>query len=338
MNKNLVCLALGIAAAPAFAQSNVTIYGIVDAAYVHERNSDTGKNANGIQSGMSRSSRFGLKGSEDIGNGLKVLWVLEQGVKIDTGAEQHAGKAFGRQSFVALNGGFGTLGIGRQYTPDDGVNFYYDPFDHQFHAQSSNLMRALQVRADNSVKYTSPSIDGLQATVIYGFGEQTNEANNYASGGLMYTHGPVSVGATATAQRDASDSFYAKKYQLGATYDFQVVKLYGLVQIDRDVDGAKPLKGAESRQWLIGANAPVGKAGRVMVSYIREDDRDAADNDAHMWAVGYTHDLSKRTALYTAYAHINNKNDAAFAVGTPQSGNIVAGADRGFSLGIRHSF
>jgi len=338
MHKKIVCLALGCAAAPAFAQSNVMIYGVVDAAYVHERNSDTGKNANGIQSGMSRSSRIGFRGTEDIGNGLKVLWVLEQGVKIDTGNEQHAGKAFGRQSYVALSGGFGTVGLGRQYTPDDGFNSYYDPFDHQFHAQASNLMKALQVRADNSVKYVSPTVGGFQATLQYGFGEQTNEANNYASSGLMYNLGALSIGGTATAQRDVTDSFYAKKYQLGATYDFQVVKLYGLVQIDRDVEGSTPVKGAESKQWLVGANAPVGKAGKVMVSYVRENDEDTANKDAHMWAVGYTHDLSKRTALYTAYAHVTNKNGAAFAVGTPQSGNIVAGADRGFSMGVRHTF
>lgn len=339
MKKTVVCAALGFVALPAFAQtSNVTIYGVVDAAFVRERNTKTGDSGTGIQSGMSRSSRIGFKGTEDLGNGLKAIFVLENGVRIDNGNEQHAGKAFGRQAFVGLSGNFGTLSLGRQYTPDDGYNSYYDPFDHQFHAQASNLMKALQVRADNSVKYVSPVVGGLQATLQYGFGEQGNQAKDYASAGLMYNVGALSLGGTATTQRDAADTFYAKKYQLGATYDFAVVKVFGLVQIDRDVDGSTPLKGADSRQWLVGASAPIGKASRIMASYVRENDLDSASKDAHMWAVGYTYDVSKRTTLYTAYAHLTNKNAAAFALGTPQSGNMTPGADRGFSAGVRHSF
>lgn len=338
MKKNVLCAALGLVALPAFAQSsNVTIYGVVDAAFVRERNTKTGDAATGIQSGMSRSSRIGFKGSEDLGNGLKAIFVLENGVRIDNGNEQHAGKAFGRQAFVGLTGNFGTLSLGRQYTPDDGYNSFYDPFDHQFSAQASNVMKALLVRADNSVKYSSPVFGGLQAQVIYGFGEQTTDAGRYVSGGVQYNGGPVSVGVTASALRDATDNFYAKKYQVGATYDFNVVKLYGLVQFDRDVDGSTPIEGAKSKQWLIGANAPVGRAGKVMVSYVRENDDDA-DRDATMWAIGYTHDLSKRTALYTAYAHLDNKNGATFSLGSPQSGTMVPGANRAINLGVRHSF
>ena len=290
---------------------------------------------------MSRSSRIGFKGTEDLGNGLKAIFVLENGVRIDTGAEQHAGKAFGRQAFVGLTGAFGTVSVGRQYTPDDGYNSFYDPFDHQFSAQASNIMKALAVRADNSVKYSSPVFGGVQAQVIYGFGEQTTDANRYVSGGVQYNGGPVSIGVTASAKRDAADSFYAKKYQLGATYDFKVVKLYALGQVNRDVDdnaaSVAPTRGAKSKQWLVGANAPVGQAGKVMVSYVRHND-DASEKDASMWAVGYTHDLSKRTALYAAYAHLDNKDNATFFLGSPQSGTMVPGADRAINLGIRHSF
>ncbi|BAL27353.1 porin [Azoarcus sp. KH32C] len=343
MKKTLVCAALGCAAVPAFAQSsNVQIYGIVDAAFVNERNTETGAHGNGIQSGMSRSSRIGFKGTEDLGNGLKATFVLENGVRIDNGNEQHAGKAFGRQAFVALaSDSYGTLGLGRQYTPEDGFNSFYDPFDHQFSAQASNVMKALLVRADNSVKYTSPVIAGVQATVIYGFGEQSNEGNNYVGAGLQYNGGPFSIGATATSKRDVTDSFYARKFQLGASYDFNVVKLYALGQVNRDVDdnaaSVAPTRGAKSRQWLIGANAPIGKADKVMVSYVRHND-DATDRDAAMWAVGYTHDLSKRTALYAAYARLDNKDNAIFFLGSPQSGAMVPGADRAINLGIRHSF
>lgn len=341
MKKHALCTALAtLACGAAHAQSNVTVYGLVDAGFAYERNSRTGQEVKAIQSGMFSSSRLGFRGTEELGNGYKALWVIETGVLIDTGNPQHPNNPWGRQSYVALNGPFGTLGLGRQYAPEDGINAKYDPFEHGLAGQAGNLMKAMAIRANNSVKYVSPRVAGFTATAVYGFGEVDGDtrAGRYMAGALEYDKGPLSVGASFENMRDVADTVSGRKYQLGASYDFAVLKLFAMVQADRDVDGARPTRNADSNQYLLGLTAPVGQSGRVLLSAIREDDKDAADRDATLWAVGYVHALSKRTDLYAAYARLDNDNGAAFALGNGQNAAIVAAADRAVNLGIRHRF
>lgn len=324
----------------AVAQSNVTVYGMVDAGFAYERNSRTGDSVRAIQSGMLSSSRLGFRGSEDLGNGLKALWVIETGILIDTGKPQHPDNLWGRQSLVGLSGSFGTVSLGRQYAPEDGVNARFDPFEHGMAGNAGNLMKAIAIRANNSVKYVSPTVAGFTGTLVYGFGEVAgnHDAGRYLSGALEYGSGPFAAGLSFEQMRNLADTATGRKYQLGGSYDFGAAKLYAMVQSDRDVDGAIPTRGAKSTQYLLGLSAPVGTSGKALVSYIRENDRDTADKDAAMWAVGYIHALSKRTDLYAAYAHLDNRNGANFSLGNGQNAALVAGADRAVNMGIRHKF
>jgi predicted porin len=123
MQKKLIALAVAsLASGAAFAQTNVTMYGIADAGYVYSQGDAAGSGTNkfsGIQSGLLSGSRLGFKGEEALGNGLKAIFTLEYSLNIDnnTGVGSGSGGLNARQQFVGLAGGFGTVALGRQYAP-----------------------------------------------------------------------------------------------------------------------------------------------------------------------------------------------------------------------------
>lgn len=339
--KKTLCMTLGaFACSGAWAQSNVTVYGLIDAGFAYERNSRTGQDVKAIQSGMLSSSRLGFRGVEDLGNGIKAIWVIEAGILTDTGQPQHANNFWGRQSYLALAGDFGSLGLGRQYAPEDGVNARFDPFEHGSGGNAGNVMKAMAIRADNSVKYVSPKMGGFTGTLVYGFGEVagSTRAGAYLSGALEYGQGPFEAGFSFERMRDKADTVTGRKFQLGISYDFGLVRAYAMTQADRDVEAAVPTRGADSNQYLLGLSAPLGRSGKLLASWVREDDKDAADRDADMWALGYVHALSKRTDLYGVYAHMVTHNNPALSLGNGQNAAIVAGADRSVNIGVRHRF
>src|SRR5689334_13059243 len=115
MKKSLLALvALGAFAGAAHAQSTVTLYGISDEGFMFNNNAK-GKHLYSMASGVMQGSRWGLRGTEDLGGGLKAVFVLENGFDVNTGALKQGGLEFGRQAYVGLSSGFGTVTLGRQY-------------------------------------------------------------------------------------------------------------------------------------------------------------------------------------------------------------------------------
>nr|WP_254504267.1 porin [Duganella vulcania] len=111
----------------AAAQSGVSVYGVVDLAVVSDR--DSGKAATGVNSGQQTASRLGLKGNEDLGGGMRASFVVESQIEADTGNPSFAGRPFGSQSWVGLSGAFGSVKLGRMFTPYFGAIATNDPFD-----------------------------------------------------------------------------------------------------------------------------------------------------------------------------------------------------------------
>lgn len=216
MKKSLLALGvLGAFAGAAHAQSSVTLYGIIDAGlqYVSKTGGSlagTG-NTNGnfqFANGNLQGSRWGLKGAEDLGGGLKAIFVLENGFNLGSGTLGQNSRMFGRQAYVGLSSATaGTFTIGRQY---DSVVDFVGPYAsgsqwstfagaHPF--DNDNLNNSFRV--NNSVKYTTANYNGFSAGGMYGFSNSANNgstgtgfANNRAySFGLGYANGPVSFGA-----------------------------------------------------------------------------------------------------------------------------------------------
>lgn len=311
MKKAIVALVLFAAAGFASAQSNVQVYGVVDAGISKQ----TGKPTK-IDSGIQSDSRIGIKGTEDLGGGTKAVFVLEGGVNVDTG-ESTTNTLFGRQAYIGLsNTKLGTVKIGRQYTPVYTALLELDPFATGLAGDVSRQVPYKQSMS-NSVSYTAPAvISGLTGTVAYGFTEGTNKDNHSQIGATAtYVAGP----ATATvAFSNVSDG--AKIAVVGGSYDLTVVKVHALVASNKGVDLNTGVD-TNARNYLIGVSKNVGK-GTVIADVIRKIDHAVENQNATQVAVGYTYPLSVRTNLYTSYAHTTQ----------------VGINDNMVNAGIRHSF
>jgi predicted porin len=332
MKKSLLALAaLSAFAGVASAQTNVTIYGTADAGLVRQSGGAAGS-VTKLDSGVYYGNRLGFKGTEDLGGGLSAKFQLESGFNLDNGSlAQGANVLWGRQAFVGLQGGFGSVTMGRQYTPLYVALERLDPFSAGLTGAATNLMSpgANRTSTNNALVYSAPTLGGFSADLQYGFGEVPGSTSgNRAIGlGLGYANGPVAVKLAYNNANNATATANAKTTLLGGTYDFGVAKAH--LAYARNTGS-----GVDSNDALVGVSVPFG-ASKVLVSYINKNDKSAANQDANQIAIGYTYDLSKRTTLYTSYSRINNKNGATYLVGDATG---TGSGDKGFAAGIAHKF
>jgi len=214
MKKSLLALvALGAFASVAQAQSSVTLYGIIDEGFNINTNAD-GKRLYNLSSGVLQGSRWGLRGTEDLGGGLKALFVLENGFDVNTGKLGQGGLEFGRQAYVGLSSDFGTVTLGRQY--DSVVDFVgpleaADQWGGYIAAHPGDLDNFNNAyRVNNAVKYTSPTYAGFQFGGVYSLGGVAGNftRNQIWSVGAGYTNGPLQVGVGYLNVRDPNVSLF----------------------------------------------------------------------------------------------------------------------------------
>lgn len=231
-----------------------------------------------------------------------------------------------------------------------------DPFSMGYAGTAKNLFPIKNtVRTSNTISYSSPAYNGLNVEASYNLGEQagSNTAGRQLGWSAGYVNGPLTVrlalsvlnqdiaGTTPVIQASARNTL------LAANYDFNSAKIYVSVGIDKG-PGSSPVldpaayghptqvvPSADSTDLLVGATVPLGAHGKLMASYIRKDDRETANQDAHQWAIGYVYSLSSRTAVYASYAKISNRCGATYTVG---NGNESGSGDSAYNAGIRYSF
>jgi predicted porin len=357
MKKSLISIAiLGALSNAAFAQSNVVIYGTVDAGIVSERGGAAGT-VTKVTSGAASASRIGFKGTEDLGGGLSAIFVAETGFRVDTGALDNTNnQLFNRQSFVGLSSKeIGTLTLGRQYTPYyETLRDVADPFAVGYAGSAKNLFPTVgdQTRTSNSVVYQTPEFSGFKGEVSYTLGEQAGNATTGREYGayVNYSNGPLNARVAYNARNNdtatVTTNGMGHNALLAVNYDFAVAKAYFAYGKDKGLNSAAlpnntafttaPVAAStDSSDILVGATVPVGPQGTVMASFIRKNDKEFANRDADQWAIGYSYALSKRTSTYVAYAKIKNKNGASYTVGN----NTETGSgDKAFNLGLKHTF
>ena len=318
---------MGAVAGTVSAQSNVTIYGVVDVGIAHENNGAAAGSVIRMDTGNLNGSRLGFKGTEDLGGGLSANFQLENGFSPDTGTMGQGGLLFGRHAWVGLSGGFGAIKLGRQVLPVYDNADIFDPFQDALAGDTARMFNYSGNRVDNSLSYAYAA-NGFKGQVIYGVGEVAgNTAGKRTLAGFgSYANGPVQAVLTYTGINDASGNDTAKTTLLGGNYNFDVARIYAAYAWNKGL-GSK-----DTRDALIGVRAPVGAAGTFMASYIRKTDKVNGNADANQLAIGYIHDLSKRTALYTSFSRTANDNLASYNV-------AAAGAtDKLFNVGMRHKF
>lgn len=358
MKKPVLGVAALALAGAAAAQSSVTLFGVADARVAVGRGSIADRNQ--LASGGANTSRLGVRGVEDLGGGMSASFWLEAGLFADDGqgsptnANNQAsgigaavagrqGLVFNRRSTVSLTSGWGELRAGRDYIPHYWNLYFADPFGSVgvglpmpatyvfggFTAPAANV----GVYASNTVSYFTPgNLGGFFGHVQYYFGENLQDGaateDDGSGAGLRvgYASGPIYAAvATGRTNYAAGDT---RQSNAVATYDFGVAKVGA--QISRDKNG--PLTG---KGWLLSGWMPVG-AGQILASYSQYETTAAGNPEGKKLALGYIHNLSKRTALYTTWARLKNSGGAALALnGAATAPNT---SSSGLDLGIRHSF
>ncbi len=343
MKKFAVLAVFAAISGGAYAQSSVTLFGVIDEAARYTKNGDV--KLKSLVSGGINTSRIGLRGVEDLGDGLKAGFWIESGINADSGTSgDSAGRFWNRRSTVSLMGNFGEIRLGRDFTPTYTGYSDYDAFGDNGVAASGKFDSSLGTtrdtgtRADNQIMYLLPSnIGGVYGRFAVASGEGT-AGKKYFGGRVGYAAGPfdvsVAYGQTTVAPLFGEDKF--KVADVGASYDLGVVKLMGYYTQNEFAN-------QKLATYSIGAIAPIG-LGQLKASFTHANasgtnalGTNVDANDANQFAVGYIYNLSKRTALYGTAAYVKNKGAAVFNVNSAlalASGQKSSGAE----VGIRHAF
>lgn len=327
---------LAAASCAANAQSSVTVYGVLDS-FLELASAGNGT-VTRISSGGAMGSRFGFRGTEDLGGGLKANFVLEAGVLLDTGAT--TGTAFSptstvptggtymfqRMAFVGLSGDFGAINMGRQYTPHFGTMAAFDPTGFTMSGAlnyyagpgvgiNGGSPADATTRRDNSIQYTTPTWSGFKANVFYALGESTGVGQPKSTGNTLNI-----AGGYSSSTLSAQISYLTEKtvYLIGNTdkytdfaisYDFGVIKPSAIfVRRRGDVVGAPALDA-----YQVGASAPLG-AGKLIATYGQLKNKTTANADSKAFGLRYDYALSKRTTLYAGATKISNQANAGYTI------------------------
>lgn len=352
--KSLIAVAVLGATAFSVQAADVTMYGKVDLGLQYKTSEVTvgdktmvDEDTFSMENGRNSASRFGIKGSEDLGNGMKVSFQLENGFKADSGEFKTEGKLFDRQATVALSSDFGTLTMGRVGGVGSGAGFdlvygYGDAFD----GGSGDVLGLLQsARYDNMVTYQTPKFAGLQATVQYSFNESSTNTNRegssavnrYASTALTGNFGALNTVLAYEFQNYQSFGEGARGEDghivyLGGNYDCGFAKTFVMGQYFKgikagqltaisDADAEKvdtagnkySADGVKGYGVHLGTIVPVAGGDLTVAAYFTDFAVEYADHDddAKSYAFGakYEYYLSKRTSVYTGAGFAQVKYD-----------------------------
>ena len=340
--KKVLVLASGIASAclfnTAFAQSSVTLYGVIDNA-VEYQNGGAGAVVRATSGGLF-ASRYGLKGSEDIGGGLHVNFQLEQGFSAMTGAAANSAEAFNRQAWVGLSGGFGEVRFGLQNTPQYiFLNRELDPVAVMSMGSPMLNFNSLTIRVNNAISYFTPTVYGLSAQFMVAMRDATTKPSNglqFYNAAARYENGPFRIAAGYEQADNATGTSTLKVFNAGASVGVGPARFYLAYHTEHQTDNSIKRDVYEgSGSWNF------GPADQLALMYGYAHDRTGQGNNAQQIGMTYEHYLSKRTTLYASAGFINNRNRAQFTLnGTAYGGVAVAPGSntRGVILGMVHTF
>lgn len=318
MKKSALTLALGtLFAGSAYAQSSVTLYGIVDQSIRYTTNANA--NDDGLvelTNGAITNSRWGIKGSEALGNNLKAIFQLENGFDPDTGRANQSNSLFGRQAYVGLSGDFGTIKLGRQYT--EGFNLFgdFDPLTIGNYNQNAWPFFLTQLRNNNVVSYDG-KFGGLNVGASYGFGETAGSmrTNQYWGARASYAYGPFAVGGVFQEIRVGAEN---KQQMWGVAGRYAV----GQAKLFLGYIGGKDETGVIDNNYMnvdttVTTTRNIVPAGGNHAANPRED---------MIFYTGVTYQLTPALALTGAfyYDDIDNKNGIAGNDGKRYTGVLLA--------------
>jgi predicted porin len=358
--KTFALSALTLAASSmAFAQSGgatsqVTLYGVVDA---NVQVLDGASTLTRVQSGGLNGSRFGLRGTEDLGGGLRAFFTLESGINLDDGTNGQ-GAFWGRQAFVGLATPYGKVSLGRQYGSIYTLSSDFSQFSNNNTGASTAVIGGFggyepvrggntsvasnggPSRVNNSVKFESENYDGFTAGALYGAGEVAGGTSGNRLTDIYGRYAKGNFDSMISLVDDKADisGLAVRTTSAAAAYNFGSYRFNGgLMSVDdrsaSDIDGEGYWLGASYRTGL----------HTFKTQYVQSKLKQAInDGKTQAFGVGYQYDLSKRTALYSSLTQFKNEGSgyANRAAGSLSSA-LTSSSDRDLTevvTGIRHSF
>ena len=375
MKFTLGAIALALAAPAAFAQTTVTLYGVID---LDGQYISGAAKAVRVTAGGLAGSRIGFKGTEDLGSGLFADFVLEGGINADVGTSAQGGSLFGRQAFGALrSASIGTLSAGRQYSSLYTISGEFSAFGNTNVGPTTAALGGYgggyepvqggsgtagavtnatgeslnggPARVNNSVRYTTPTFSGFKASALYGAGEVTGGTKKtrlfdgsvrYTAFGLDLSLGYVSdkgVGATP-ATSAAVNTIIA-----GASYAFDAFHVEGGYLKGNDKRAIASTLLHDGRGFWLGGDYRVGQSlfkAQWVNNKIDNNAVGAHDAKLNAYGLGYQFDFSKRTALYTSATRFINSGDGTGRFNSSISG-LTTATNKNLTevaFGVRHSF
>jgi predicted porin len=369
-------MAMGAAlcSSSAYADNSVTLYGIIDTGFMYIHNSSGQSTQFLMASGTESGSRWGLKGSEDLGGGLKTIFKLENGFSSTAGNLGQGGREFGRQAYVGLtSSGWGTVTLGRQYDPliDLVQPIQGDGFLGGFYSTPGDIDNAdNNVRVNNAVKWASPIWGGLQLSAMYSFGGVAGSVGSGQtySGAAAYQNGPISLAGgyfhvdngnatLSTRTTTSSDSLFGSSVnsayasarsvniaRAGGNYTIGPVIVggyYSFSQYNPDASSTfripeKYNNGEIYAVW----NISLSLQTEIGYDYLKTSGDSSAKQ--HQFSIGADYFVSKRTDIYTvaSYAHATGQNGTGPAQAVIGSLDVDSGKSTQaiVTVGLRHKF
>ena len=367
MKKKLVALAVaGAVSAPFAAQAqtaNVTLYGRLNLNMEYVDTKWPNDNKNSLYRVSSNSSRFGIRGTESLGGGLNVIFQLESSVSGDAGG----GTIAGRETFVGLQGGWGTVKIGNFLAPYDDIHPIFgnvptlttsilSTASVWANSPSSKTQGGFDARLGNSIRYDSPNFAGFTGSIQAASFENTTKSMVYSMGGF-YSAGPIRAGlAWEHNQKVRGANLNDDALSVAGSYNFGIVQVGAVYErLDYEVASGGDL----TRNFYgVSATANLGP-GQAYFFYGRADDGKGSSADgsqvgglvrggetgADHYVISYTYPLSKRTLTYAGYVRVNNENSARYTFNinpinqSSTTGGLASqGKPQGLVAGIVHFF
>jgi len=359
MKKTLLAIAALAATSAAFAQSSVTLYGVVDASIESVKGD---KSVTRVSSDNLATSRLGFKGSEDLGSGLRANFTLETAVKEDTGAQGNTARFFDRAAWAGLQGGFGELRLGRI---DSSIGVLAGDTK-VLGAQTYDDFKIAKTRAgdsyrriDNAITYVLPTfVNGLSAqlqysTAVGNSGATTSVVGSEVAGSdvgkayglnVKYAAGPFFAGVGYLSAKDETGLVTVnagKKANASLVYagfDFGPVKLSGYYDSESKVYGSDRLSLAGIKVGVPFGDSFVVTASLAQASNVAATASRSDHDDATIAAVKAVYTLSKRTSVYAIATNVHNESLAALGIDKTNVPVSAGKSDHGIAFGVSHAF
>lgn len=337
-------LAQNAVMAQAAPSGSVTIYGLLDTAVRHNGNANAAGDSNtSMQDGIFTGSRWGLRGSEDLGGGLRATFSLEAGYNLGTGAslqgttaadfgqEAVSPRFWGREAWIGLRGAWGGVQLGRQYTVAHTLAARFQPLGNPNNLAFSVFSSHHNARQDNVLRYDAKlgNVDVLASYTVGG--QPSTSANSSTALGVGYAKGALALAAYVQQMNNRAGTEKRKIFGLGGNYRISpMFALYGgYMQRDAEVSAQ------ENKVWTLGANVELSPASTLSLAYFDDSQSGSAALEGSRqvaWA-SVSYRFSRRTDVYLAL----DRNEVRDGYARPAFMGTL-GSQNGVSAGLRHRF